>query len=76
MTTDSGKKKTGEKFKIQPEEGPVIFFAGLYRIEEIRFVHDRMPVMLAKDDTEKWVRAENNVCNFPRAALIYERSAH
>lgn len=72
-----------------------MFFAGLYRIEEIggigvpvftiltteateeiRFIHDRMPVMLAKDDVEKWVRVENNVCDFPRVSLIYELSAH
>ena len=95
LKTDSGKKKTGEKFMIQLEGSSIVFFAGLYRVEvikgvkvpvftiltteaaeEIRFIHDRMPVMLAKDDAEKWVRAESNVCDFPRVALIYERSAH
>ena len=39
-------------------------------------IHDRMPVMLARDDAEKWVRVENNVCDFPRVSLIYELSAH
>ena len=74
LTTASGKKKTGEKFRIQPEGNSIVFFAGLYRVEEIkgvkvpvftiltteaaeeiRFIHDRMPVMLAEDDVEKWV---------------------
>ena len=41
LTTDSVKKKTGEKFRIQPEVSSIIFFAGLYRVEEIRFIHDR-----------------------------------
>ena len=75
LTTASGKKKTGEKFRIQPEVSSIIFFAGLYRVEEIkgvkvpvftiltteaaeeiRFIHDRMPVMLAKDDADRWIR--------------------
>ena len=41
-----------------------------------RAANCRMPVMLAEDDAEKWVRVENNVCDFPRVALIYELSAH
>lgn len=75
LKTDSGKKKTGEKFRIQPEGNSIVFFAGLYRIEvikgvkvpvftiltteaeeEVRFIHDRMPVMLAKDDADRWIR--------------------
>ena len=55
---------------------PVFTILTTEAAEEVRFIHDRMPVMLARDDAEKWVRAENNVCNFPRVALIYERSAH
>ena len=32
LKTDSGKKKTGEKFRIQPEGSRIVFFAGLYRV--------------------------------------------
>ena len=52
----------------------IVFFAGLYRIEEIggigvpvftiltteaadeiRFIHERMPVMMTEDDAREWV---------------------
>ena len=87
-TTASGKKKTGEKFRIQPEGNSIVFFAGLYRVEEIkgvkfpvftiltteaaeeiRFIHDRMPVMLAKDDAEKWVGMNRNISEFSEIKL-------
>ena len=88
LTTASGKKKTGEKFRIQPEGSSVVFFAGLYRVEEIkgvkvpvftiltteaeeeiRFVHDRMPVMLAEDDAEKWVGMSIGADNITKSAI-------
>ena len=88
LTTASGKKKTREKFRIQPEGNSIVFFAGLYRVEvikgvkvpvftiltteaaeEIRFIHDRMPVMLAKDDAEKWVGMNRNISEFSEIKL-------
>ena len=72
--TVGGRKKVGEKFRIQPEGLNIVFFAGLYRIEEIggigvpvftiltaeaadeiRFIHERMPVMMTEDDAREWV---------------------
>ena len=75
LTTASGKKKTGEKFRIQPEESSIVFFAGLYRVEEIRFIHDRMPVMLTKYAVEKWVRMNGDTkgVNETFIPLIAER---
>ena len=88
LKTDSGKKKTGEKFRIQPEGNSIVFFAGLYRVEEIkgvkvpvftiltteaakevRFIHDRMPVMLAEDDVDRWVRMNRNISEFSEIKL-------
>ena len=87
-TTASGKKKTGEKFRIQPEGSRIVFFAGLYRIEEIkgvkvpvftiltteaaeevRFIHDRMPVMLARDDVDRWVGMKTGADNITKSAI-------
>ena len=88
LTTASGKKKTGEKFRIQPEGNSIVFFAGLYRVEvikglkvpvftiltteaaeEIRFIHDRMPVMLAKDDVDRWVGMKTGADNITKSAI-------
>lgn len=88
LTTASGKKKTGEKFRIQPEGSRIIFFAGLYRVEkikgvkvpvftiltteaaeEIRFIHDRMPVMLARDDVDRWVGMKTGADNITKSAI-------
>ena len=88
LTTASGKKKTGEKFRIQPEGNSIVFFAGLYRVEEIkgvkvpvftiltteaaeeiRFIHDRMPVMLAKDDADRWIRMKTGADDITKSAF-------
>ena len=88
LTTASGKKKTGEKFRIQPEGSSIVFFAGLYRIEEIkgvkvpvftiltteaakevRFIHDRMPVMLAEDDADRWVGMSAGTKTLPKVRM-------
>ena len=88
LTTASGKKKTGEKFRIQPEGNSIVFFAGLYRVEEIkglkvpvftiltteaseevRFIHDRMPVMLAMDDVDRWIRMKTGVDDITKSAV-------
>ena len=88
LTTASGKKKTGEKFRIQPEGSSIVFFAGLYRIEEIkgvkvpvftiltteaaeeiRFIHYRMPVMLAEDDADRWVGMSAGTKTLPKVRM-------
>ena len=88
LTTASGKKKTGEKFRIQPEGNSIVFFAGLYRVEvikgvkvpvftiltteaaeEVRFIHDRMPVMLAKDDADRWVGMKTGADDITKSAI-------
>ena len=70
MTGPGGKKRTGPKYRIRPAEGAVVYMCGLYRIENglpafviltrapgdgIRFIHDRMPLMLPKQVADEWI---------------------
>ena len=71
FTDEKGKKRTGVKYRIRPKTGGITRLCGLYRIEEglpvfvvltrepgenIRFIHDRMPLMLPEDAAEEWIR--------------------
>ena len=62
--------KSRAKYAIWPEEGGLFYMAGLYRVmdgrpefciltrspaEGIAFIHDRMPVILPKDDIKAWI---------------------
>ncbi len=68
-----GKKQTGRKFVIRPENARITWLGGLYRIENglphfviltrepgdnIRFIHDRMPLILPEDQTDEWIRPD------------------
>ena len=71
LADQSGKKKTGDRYLIQPKDSSLTLFAGLYRIEEdgfphfvvltrepsksIAFIHDRMPVILPETSVWKWI---------------------
>ena len=65
-----GRKKTGQKYAIQPAGSTVTWLGGLYRIEDgfphfvvltrppaadIEFIHDRMPVILPKECIGEWI---------------------
>ena len=93
----TGKKKTGDKYMIQPKGSSVTYLAGLYRIEdmkgikvpvftvltrepsdEIRFIHDRMPVMLAKELIQDWISPSNKPEEIVRNALtamVFEKAS-
>ena len=89
-TDSSGKKSTGTKYMIQPAEATVTWLCGLYRLEEglpsfviltrepdeaIRFIHDRMPLMLPREQVDEWIRPGNNAEEIARAAqteMFYE----
>lgn len=75
LTSAYGKKKTGDKYMLQPRGDTVIWLCGLYRMEQglpcfviltcppaegISFIHDRMPLMLPKEYAEDWIRPENS----------------
>ena len=69
----NGKKRTGDKYRIRPENSPVTWLCGLYRIEDrlpvfvvltrepgegIRFIHDRMPLILPGERVNDWIRPD------------------
>ncbi len=70
-----GKKRTGRKFAIRPENVTLTWLCGLYRIENglprfvvltrepgdnIRFIHNRMPLILPKEQTDEWIRPDTD----------------
>ena len=92
----TGRKKTGDKYMIQPKDCSAAYLAGLYRIEElrgikvpvfsvltrepgeaIRFIHDRMPVMLPRESIQNWLRPENKPEEIIKGALtemVFEKA--
>ena len=68
-----GKMHTGDKYMIRPRDGGITWLCGLYRIEnglpvfviltrepgeEIRFIHDRMPLILPEQCIDAWISPE------------------
>ena len=73
LTGNDGRKRTGDKYMLQPEGSAMTWLCGLYRIEqglpvfvvltrdpgeEIRFLHDRMPLILPEQYIDAWIRPE------------------
>ena len=67
---NDGRIRTGDKYKILPKDSAVTWLCGLYRIEEgfpvfvvltrepgegIRFIHDRMPLILPERYIDDWI---------------------
>ena len=89
---NDGKKETGEKYMIQPAGSPVTWMCGLYRIEDglpafvvltreaeegIRFIHDRMPLMLPEEQVGEWIRpgADANILlAFTQRDMVFEKA--
>ena len=76
LISPDGKVKTGSKYMIQPKGSALTLLAGIYRIEdgfphfailtresgeEIRFIHDRMPVILDAQDAAVWIRPDTGI---------------
>ena len=68
-----GKKHTGDKYLIHPKDSAVTWLCGLYRIENglpvfviltrepgetIRFLHDRMPLIMPDELVTEWIRPD------------------
>ena len=68
-----GKMHTGDKYMIRPRDGGITWLCGLYRIENglpvfviltrepgegIRFIHDRMPLILPEEYIDAWIRPD------------------
>ena len=67
---NNGKTKTGDKYAIQPQGSSMTWLCGLYRFEndlpffviltrepgeQIRFIHDRMPLILPEHLVNAWI---------------------
>ncbi len=70
LTGNDGRKKTGDKYMIQPKGSSLTWLCGLYRIENglpvfviltrepgegIKFIHDRMPLIMPEDLVNEWI---------------------
>lgn len=68
-----GRTITGDKYKIHPKDGGLTWLCGLYRIENglpafviltrepgegIRFIHNRMPLILPADRVDEWIKPD------------------
>ena len=73
LTESGGKKRSGDKFLIRPAKEGLTYLCGLYRIEEgmpvfvvltrepaeeIRFIHNRMPLILPGELVNEWIRPD------------------
>ena len=71
LKTPDGQQTTGARYLIQPKGCRVTWLAGLYRIEDglpvftvltrpasedIRFLHERMPLILPQKQVGEWIR--------------------
>ena len=81
---NNGRKKTGDKYAIQPENCSVTWLCGLYRFEndlpffviltrkpaeQIRFIHDRMPLILPEHLVDAWIDPDADPAELVREAV-------
>lgn len=81
---NNGQKKTGAKYMIQPRGSSVTWLAGLYRMEEglpvfavltreptedLRQIHDRMPLIFPEEMISEWIKPTANPKELVRYAL-------
>ena len=89
---NDGKKRTGAKYLIQPKGSPMTWLCGLYRIEnglpvfvvltrepsdDIRFIHDRIPLIMLGDFVNDWIKPNVKPEELLDAALtdmVYEKA--
>lgn len=70
----TGKEKTGDKYILQTKGKETTYLCGLYRIigelpyfviltrqpgESIRFIHDRMPLILPEEYIDDWIKPDS-----------------
>lgn len=88
----NGQKATGDKFMFQPRGETMTWLAGIYRFEEglpyftvltreaaneIRSIHDRMPLILPAEKIRDWISPEGNpqeLLPFALTDLVMERA--
>ena len=88
---NDGKKHIGDKYLIQPKGSTMTWLCGLYRIEEgkpvfvvltrepgeeIRFIHDRMPLIMPEEYVNAWIKRETRPEELLEVAvteMVYEK---
>ena len=88
---ENGKKKLGSKYAIRAANANVIWLCGLYRMEKgapafviltrepcenLRFIHDRMPLILPMEAVDKWIRPDTSpesLLPLAEQEMIFER---
>ena len=80
----AGNRKAGQKYKIRPQGEGLTWLCGLYRLEDglpsfviltkepaesIRFIHDRMPLILPQECIGDWIRPDANPTALLREAV-------
>ena len=70
----NGREKTGDKYILQTKDKEMTYLCGLYRIvgnlpyfviltrqpgESIRFIHDRMPLILPEECIDEWIKPDS-----------------
>jgi putative SOS response-associated peptidase YedK len=91
LDAPGGKTKTGDKFAIQPRGQSVTWLCGLYRMEDgfpaftvltrepsddVRRIHDRMPLILPEEMTDAWISPDNkpeDIIRYAVTDLVMER---
>ena len=81
---NNGKMKTGDKYAIQPQGSSMTWLCGLYRFEndmpffviltrepgeQIRFIHDRMPLILPEHMVNTWIDPDADPAELIREAV-------
>ena len=85
FAASNGKTKTGRKYLIQPAGATVTYLCGLYRLEdnlpvfsvltrepseELRQIHDRMPLIISEDRITDWIDTNSDPDTILSSSLI------
>ena len=91
LTGNDGRKRTGDKYLIQPKGSTMTWLCGLYRIEnglpvfviltrepgeEIRFIHDRMPLIMPGGYVNEWIKPNvkpEELLDAAMTEMVYEK---
>lgn len=91
LTGNDGRKRTGDKYLIQPKGSTMTWLCGLYRIEnglpvfviltrepgeEIRFIHDRMPLIMPGSYVNEWIKPgvkPEELLDAAMTEMVYEK---
>lgn len=90
---NDGKKHTGDKYMLQPGNCTATWLCGLYRIEDgfpyfviltresgekIRFIHDRMPLIMPERLVNEWIRPDikpEELLPYALTEMVFEKAA-